>query len=132
MEEQKRKQHLTNLILEYATKMNALETNIWEQSQKDRDTDWHKEDCRQYFPIFQHYCTDRKRVYTGNPHSFGSPPQYAGIEAQDKVTVNVKTQRKAEVIVPNTTETMGSIGYLFVVIKKKDSWKIDSYKRWSN
>ena len=82
--------------------------------------------------VFEAYCTDKKRVYGGNPRSFGCPPEYSGIESAYEIKVEFKNERKAEVIFKTETKEFGDTGYLFVVVKKKNGWKIDSYKRWSN
>lgn len=131
MDEQELKEYLSNFVLEFATKMNELGNRIYEQSRVDRQTDWFEEYNKQYLPIFRAYCTVKERVYAGKKDSFGSP-QYLGIASADEITVDFKNERKAEVIFKTKTKEFGDTRYLFVVVKKKDGWKIDSYKRWSN
>ena len=134
MEEQELKQYLSDLVLEFAIKMNEIETDIYLKSEKDEDDekDWFEEYNKRYRAVFEAYCTDKKRVYGGNPHSFGYPPQYSGIESAYEIKVEFKNERKAEVIFKTETKELGDTGYLFVVVKKKNGWKIDSYKEWSN
>ena len=133
MDEQELKQYLSDLVLEFAIKMDEIETDIYLKSEKDEDEkDWFEEYNKRYRPVFEAYCTDKKRVYGGNPHSFGYPPQYSGIEASYEIKVEFKNERKAEVIFKTETKEFGDTGYLFVVVKKKTGWKIDSYKEWSN
>ena len=132
MDEQELKQYLSNFVLEFATKMNELENYIYMQSETDKQTDWFEEYNKRYLLIFRDYCTIKERVYGGEKHSFGSPPQYVGIDSADEVTVDFKNKRKAEVIFKMKTKEFGDTRYLFVVVKKKDGWKIDSYKMWSN
>ena len=109
--------------------MNEIETDIYLKSEKDEDDEEYN---KRYRPVFEAYCTDKKRVYGGNSHSFGYLPQYSGIEASYEIKVEFKNERKAEVIFKTETKEFGDTGYLFVVVKKKTGWKIDSYKEWSN
>ena len=134
MDEKELKQYLSALVLEFATKMNEIETDIYLKSEEDEDDekDWFEEFNKQYQPVFEAYCTDKKRVYGGNPRSFGCPPEYSGIDASYEIKVEFKNERKAEVIFKTETKEFGDTGYLFVIVKKKTGWKIDSYKRWSN
>lgn len=132
MNEQELKQYLSDYVLEFATKMNMLEHDIFMQSQTDKETDWFEEYNKRYLPMFEVYCTQKKRVYGGKKNSFGSPSQYNGIETSHEIIVDFKNERKAEVVFKTETKELGNTQYLFVVVKKKDGWKIDSYKRWSN
>ena len=61
MDEKELKQYLSALVLEFATKMNEIETDIYLKSEEDEDDekDWFEEFNKQYQPVFEAYCRDK-------------------------------------------------------------------------
>lgn len=154
MDERDLKAHLLGRVLEYGGGWNAVERDIYEKFQQEDEelrqkypggeynyaqrTDWFALFAERISPLFDACCTDKKRVYGGkSSRSFGFPAKFAGIEQPAATEVTLKTKSRAEVHV--TTETDMEDEYLFVLLKKGNAWKIDSYKgrtrgdeKWQN
>jgi hypothetical protein len=149
MNEQEFKEYLINFVQEFGTKYNALEKSIdekskaetaafpnftseqervdWERKNLSKYTDWFEEFRKLYIPIFEKYCTDKKRTYGGPDNiSFGFPVKFNGIENSIEINVTIKNKNRAEVYFK--TSTSFDDEYLFVVLRKTDEWKIDGYK----
>ncbi|PWF24916.1 NTF2 fold immunity protein [Corticimicrobacter populi] len=86
-----------------------------------------------YCDIFYRYCTDRERKYGGphGPKSAGMPTKYNGIDADAPCQVVQKNKNRIEVtwdirntILPRKT--------LFVLVRRDQQWRIDSYKYLSD
>ncbi|SQI44113.1 Uncharacterised protein [Leminorella richardii] len=90
-------------------------------------TDWFTPFGDRIAPLFDEYCTDKRRVYGGkSPKSFGFPSKFAGIESLLDAQVELKTKSRAEVYIKTQTDFQDE--YLFVMLKKAGEWRIDSYK----
>lgn len=125
------KSYLSSLVLEYASKMNEIEKNIFEKSEIEPKKDFFLEFKQRYLPVFETYCSDKQRVYGGQANSFGSPTKYDGIEMFVQQEVTLKNSNRAEVYF--RTENCDKAEYLFVLVRKKGLWRIDSVKRcWYN
>ena len=86
---------------------------------------------QRYLPIFETYCSDKQRVYGGQANSFGYPTKYDGIEMFVQQEVTLKNSNRAEVYF--RTQNSFEAEYLFVLVRKKGLWRIDSAKvRWYN
>lgn len=118
--------HLIQLTLDYGSQMNELEKDICEKDEKDPTTNYFDEYKKRYKPIFESYCTDKKRVYGGQANSFGIPTKYDGIEDAIEKSVLLKNKNRAEVYFKTNNDFKAE--YLFVVLRKNDVWKIDSVK----
>ena len=121
--------HLADLVLEFASKMNAIEREIVELDEKNPDEDYFDEYERKYLAIFREYCTDKKRTYGGNADSYGSPSKYDGIENFIEQKTTIKNKNRAEVYYKTNNDFEAE--YLFVVLRKNGIWKIDNAKyKW--
>lgn len=158
MNEQELQIHLIQLVHEYGAKRNRIEAAIRERHQAEETAipsfntdedriawqkehppiDWFAEFRRQLEPVFDFYCTNKKRVYGGkNISSFGFPVKFNGIEHPVETGVEFKNKNRAEVYIQTATNFQDE--YLFVVLRKAGQWKIDSYKyrrygveKWDN
>lgn len=160
MDELELKKYLVEKVLAYGSKWNDFENYIYEQHIQERarleeirererrkcttpeqrsnvqvqqGVDWFEEFTRLISPLFDEYCTDKKRVYGGKKQcSIGSPPKYRGIEAPLETNVELKSKNRAEVHIKvkpvMELEINGYGEYLFVLLWKSKEWKIDSYK----
>jgi hypothetical protein len=129
--------NLQNTIIQFAKdfalKMNAIEKRIVELDKNNTDGTI---DCfavykKEYNPVFQQYTTTKKRAYGGQANSFGEPTKYDGIEKNTVGQLNPKTKSRVEVVFK--TDNSVKAEYLFVVLKKKEGWRIDNAKyKWNN
>jgi hypothetical protein len=102
------------------------ERNAWLQNHKR--VDWFDEFGKLLTPLFEQYCTDKKRVYGGpDGRSFGFPAKFNGIENPIETQVTIKNKNRAEVYFK--TKTSFKDEYLFVLLCKNGQWKIDNYKQ---
>lgn len=126
--EQDLKNYLKALVLEYAGTMNRIEmeTFLKSESKEDSTSDLFEEYKAKYLPVFTAYCSDRKRVYGGKASAFGCPTQFDGIEEHVESDVVLKNANRAEVYFKTTNYQEAE--YLFVVVRKKGLWRIDSAK----
>jgi hypothetical protein len=147
MTEQELQDYLIGFVREFTVKRNTCETSCFEASQaakaaqpkfdnrEDRfawlkenpQTNWFDEFRKLLDPLYVAYVTDKKRVYGGTGgHSFGFPPKFTGMESPLESKVELKNKNRAEVYF--RVESRFDNEYLFVVLRKADEWKIDSYK----
>ncbi|MBC3952033.1 MULTISPECIES: NTF2 fold immunity protein [Pseudomonas] len=143
MDEASLKSHLALRVSEFGAKWNEIERDVYAGHEKEDDelqetcpgieyhyaarTDWFAIFGERTAPLFDDYCTDKRRVYGGKgPGSFGFPAKFNGVESPTEVLVEIKTKSRAEVVIK--TETNFQDEYLFVMLKKAGEWKIDSYK----
>lgn len=63
MEEKELKKYLIDFVLEFGSKMNELEREIVEQDENNPGKDYFEEFRKKYLPIFEQYCSNKKRVY---------------------------------------------------------------------
>lgn len=74
--------------------------------------------------ILATFCTIKNRAYVDGGFSFGKPPTYAELRPKKIVGVDLFSKSKAHV----DTKALRFYEYRFVVIKKRDGWRIDSLK----
>ena len=110
--------------------MNEIETDIYLKSEKDEDDekDWFEEYNKQYRPVFEAYCTDKKRVYGGNPHSFGYPPQYSGIEASYEIKLSLKMSVKQKLSLRQKLKNLVIQAIYSLLLKRKPAGKLTVIK----
>ncbi|MDR2874308.1 MAG: RhsIA family immunity protein [Methylobacillus sp.] len=158
MNEKDLETHLVKMVKEFASKRNDAEKHIYEQheaqqkarpsfsSEQERVTweathtepDLFEKFSKLLAPLFDTYCTSKKRVYGGtHGYSFGFPVKFNGIENPVGTGVELKNKNRAEIYVKTSTQFQDE--YLFVLLCKTNEWKIDSYKnrrygneKWSN
>ena len=85
--------------------------------------------------IIYDFCTHKKRSYVDGLYSYGIPPTYALVVDENIVNVEAVTRSRTHV----DTKLLRSHAYRFVLLKKKDGWRIDSvkwrfsdHKEWEN
>ncbi len=130
MNEGELKEYLQNMVLEYASKMNELQNRFMKLEHEEPDVNHFPAYKKEYSALFEKYCTNRKRAYGGHGDSFGFPAQYDKIEEATEKSVELKHKSRAEVYFK--TQNFFQSEYLFVVLRKNDEWKIDSYKELQN
>lgn len=158
MDEQALKEQLIETAQAFGSKWNEHEAYVLAQSKAQKEarpqfasdeekfawlkanpqTDWFEEFSKLVTPLFDAYCTDKQRVYGGkNPGTFGFPQKFNGIETPVDTSVAFKNKNRAEVYFK--TETKFKDEYLFVMLRKANQWRIDSYKgrrygseKWDN
>jgi hypothetical protein len=127
--EQTLKNYLIQLPLVYATLMNEIESDIYKKSEVDGEVDYFPEFKQRYLPVFNAFCSDKKRVYGGQASSYGFPSEFDGIESSVERNVELKNKNRAEVYF--RTENNFEAEYLFIVVRKNGTWRIDNAKyRW--
>lgn len=144
--------------LNFATEMNTWEEEFREAWQAHGDTyihgapeeimaqyraaddAMHEKYLARYSEIFYRYCTDKERKYGGphGPKSAGFPTKYNGINADTTCDVEQKNKNRIEVTW-DIKNTILPKKLLFVVLKRNQQWRIDSYKylsqsneKWDN
>ena len=130
MDEKELKQYLSALVLEFATKMNEIETYIYLKSEEDEDDekDWFEEFNKRYQPVFEAYCTDKKRVYGGNPRSFGCPPEYSGIESAYEQKLSLKMSLKKNLYLRQKLNNLVIQAFFLLLSKIKTAGKLTVIK----
>lgn len=143
MEEQDLKDYLSNIVIQYGTKWNEIENNIYELHKQEEDelklkypgnefyyakrTNWFDKFSTLISPLFDEFCTDKNRVYGGKKvKSFGFSGKFNGIERPTEKMVVLKNKNRAEVYIKTSTNL--SDEYLFILLRKDSLWKIDNYK----
>lgn len=143
MDEQVLKEHLIYIVMQYGKRWNEIENSIYELHEQEeaelklkfpgndyyyaKRTNWFNKFSDLTAPLFDEFCTDKKRVYGGKKiKSFGFPVKFNGIEKPSDISVVLKNKNRAEVYIK--TGTNFSDEYLFILLKKSDLWKIDNYK----
>ncbi|GKX57135.1 hypothetical protein SOASR030_32470 [Leminorella grimontii] len=143
MDEAVLKTYLAERVRAFGEKWNLIENDIHTQSREEDSalreqypgieyhyaprTNWFAPFGERTSPLFDEFCTDKRRVYGGkNPKSFGFPSKFNGIEDPLEVNVEIKTKSRAEVYVK--TQSQFKDEYLFIMLKKAGEWRIDSYK----
>lgn len=74
--------------------------------------------------IFLDYCTNKKRAYVDGILSYSRPPTYSQICMDNIVHVEASGSSRMHV----DTRHLNSHAYRFVLLKKKDGWRIDGVK----
>jgi hypothetical protein len=137
MDEQQTKEQIFNHVMEFATKMNHLENKFASINKKNPGTVSFEDFNNEYAEIFTPYCTEKKRAYGGQGVCFGIPTKYDRVENYIERSIELKNKNRAEVYFK--TNNNFNAEYLFIVLRKEDEWKIDSYKerrfngeKWTN
>jgi NTF2 fold immunity protein len=94
-----------------------------------RDQDIQAKYRARYVDVFTRYCAQRKRVYGGpeGPLSAGMPTKYQGVDESSYLSIEGKSASRSEVFF-QTNGPVVDYKFLFVLLKKNGSWKIDGYK----
>jgi len=136
------KSYLLDLTTTYAIKMNQHEEQAYQAIQK-READW-MPFKQSYQEIFQAFCTNKKRVYGGQFNAIGITPKYCGVDTSCEKSVTLKNKSRAEVYFKvsedekNKSSLLKNDAFLFVVLRKNNVWRIDSFKyqflseKWGN
>lgn len=123
--------YIQKLVIEYTSQSNELEVRMHKKMDPEGKnlTELFEAFHKEYFPLFQKYCTDKKRSYGGHGYSFRNPPTFNGIENATETTVILKTKSRAEVFF--ATQTQEKAQYLIIVLRKNGVWRIDNAKyKW--
>ena len=81
---------------------------------------------REYTRVLTTYCTIKRRAYVDGGGSFCRPPTYAELGAKEIAGVTPVTRSRTHV--DTTATAASSFERRFVVLKKRDGWRIDSVK----
>ncbi len=123
------KKYLIALVVEYTSTMNEIENYVNKKSDAEPRKDFFPEFRKRYLPIFDLYCSDKKRVYGGKANSYGIPTKFDGIENSSEQSVEIKNKNRAEAYFK--TQNDFDAEYWFVLVRKNDVWRIDNAKyRW--
>ena len=121
--------YLRDFVLDYASQMNEIENEICRREEAEPATDFFPEFKQRYLPVFEAYCSDKQRSYGGQANSYGSPSKFDSVENFVEYTVELKNKNRAEVYFKTANDEDAE--YLFVLLRKSNFWRIDSYKdRW--
>ena len=123
------KQYISSLVLEYASIMNKIEAEICQKEEIGPQKDYFSEYKEKYIPIFNKYCSDKKRIYGGQATSYGTPTKFDGIENYIESRIEIKNKNRIEAYYK--TNNGFDAEYLFIVFKKNNLCRIDNAKkRW--
>lgn len=136
-----------NIVLDFTKQMNGweekayifsrIENQQFVSEEKKKLVEGQTEESLNslYYSILETFCTRKKRTYGGHPYLFGKPTKYSGIIDEKILEINQVKNSRIEVIAESNyfRKTI----YLFVLLKTKDGWKIDSLKskfgeKWEN
>ncbi|MDR1911540.1 MAG: RhsIA family immunity protein [Helicobacteraceae bacterium] len=125
--EEELKSYLIALVIEYCSKMNEIEEDIYKKRKLVETEALFKEYKERYTPLIQTYATDKKRVH--NYHrSYGKPTYYDGMENPLKISVTFINKNRAEIYFARAPTRWRDFDLSFVVLRKKDVWRIDGVK----
>jgi hypothetical protein len=97
----------------------------WERRMAESGSSFNNQELRdEHARILATYCTKKKRAYVDGGGTFATPPTYAELDADKVDKVDVVTKSKVHV----DTKVLKFLEYRFVVLKKRDGWRIDSLK----
>lgn len=103
----------------------AAAYTVWEQQMAESGTSFNNPRLREeHARILEMFCTEKRRAYVDGGVSFATPPTYAQLDAERIAGVEEVTKSKAHV----DTAVLRLLEYRFVVLKKRDGWRIDSMK----
>jgi hypothetical protein len=74
--------------------------------------------------ILETFCTVKRRAYVDGGVTFATPPTYGELDEEKIAAVELVTKSRAHV----DTKVLKIFEYRFVVLKKRDGWRIDSLK----
>ena len=121
---------LISIAREYAIKMNIIEKSVFKEIENNKEEDIFNDYEEMYNIVFNEYCTNGKHLSGGRAFSFGSPPQFAGIEKSVNQKAEIKNDDIAEVYFQTGSDI--ETEYIFEMQKKDEQWKIDNAKRRQN
>lgn len=109
------------VVLEFATAYTK-----WEQEMDTVGDKFNNVALQQsHAEILLRYCTRKKRSYLDGIASYSKPPTYYKVIQENIASVREIDRSRVYV----DTKFLDGRAYRFVVIKKKDGWRIDSVKR---
>ena len=124
------------VVLTYTEKMNIWETKRFYRSrvevgyeftaEKDLElagSQTIEELNLEFQRIFNQFCTQKERKYSGEPTSWTKGGQYHGVTKDTVIDVNDINSNKVEVIVQG--DALPGQKFKFVLIKQKEQWLID-------
>jgi len=132
------KDEVVNIVIEFISRMNLWETQMYylsrirrgeyvkqELYEKYKDLDKQKL-FEEYKKIIEDTCTQRERVYGGNPEtaSYGKPPKYNGINETTIVESTLVKPDRIEVVAKGGNSP--DMYVKFVLFKKNGKWRIDN------
>lgn len=97
----------------------------WEQDMNAASNRFNNLTLRQrHREILLRYCTHKKRAYLDGIASYSNPPTYHKVIKENIASVQEINRSRVYV----DTNFLDGRAYRFVVLKKKDGWRIDSVK----
>lgn len=98
--------------------------SAWEHSMAESGTSFNSPQLRaEHARILETFCTVKRRAFVDGGVSFRTPPAYADLDAERIVAVELVAKSRAHV----DAQALDFL-YRFVVLKKRDGWRIDSLK----
>lgn len=129
------KENAIKIVLDFTSEMNAWEQQCHYRKRYEHGYEFTKEKdlrlggdkplenlLKEYYPIFEKYCTQRERKYGGQPYSFGN--RYMGIDEESILEVNIVNPKTIEVICQEKGRR--DTKYKFVLFKRSEEWLIDN------
>ena len=102
----------------------ASEWTAWElEMAKDEESMLAPVMIETHANLIKTHCTIKKRVYADDLSCYSEPPTYADVVEDNIFNVAVASKNRVHVDVKCTFKN-----YRFVVVRKKDGWRIDSIK----
>ncbi|MDY3557393.1 RhsIA family immunity protein [Gemmata sp. JC717] len=111
---------LVGTVLAFAKAYSDWERGMAESGRSFNNPQLREEHAR----ILATFCTLKRRAYIDGGVTFATPPTYSELDAEKIDAVHMVTKSKAHV----DTKVLKFLEYRFVVLKKRDGWRIDSLK----
>lgn len=103
----------------------AAAYSAWERAMAERGSSFGNPQLRaEHANILATFCTIKRRAYVDGGGAFSDPPTYNGLEAEAVAAIDLVTKSRAHV----DTKQLKFLEYRFIVLKKRDGWRIDSLK----
>ena len=107
-------------VLAFAAAYSAWERNMAEHGRSFGNPQLRAE----HAGILTTFCTVKRRAYVDGGGTFADPPTYGELDAEKITAVDLVAKSRAHV----DTKVLKFLEYRFVVVKKRDGWRIDSLK----
>lgn len=103
----------------------AAAYSAWERGMVESGNPFNNPQLRaEHASILESFCTIKRRAYVDGGVTFATPPTYGELDSERIAAVELVTKSRVHV----DTKVLKSLEYRFVVLKKRDGWRIESLK----
>lgn len=115
----------TEVLCSFFAEMNRWEVEAWKLLKQSGDSENEKswsEIQMSWKPIFEEFCTKKKRVY-GSHRSLSRPLTY---DPQNEEILNINYDKTDKVVIKTTRKKGFPQEFCYVLFKKNNKWLIDN------